>query len=271
MGGGAQGIARPTWAERGKMSLLTSAVTKNMNIIIFDIETGPLPEAELAAVMPPFDPAEVKTGNLKDPDKIAAKIAESEANYHREFFDKAALDPLTGRVVAVGMMIYESRGAKPPDFSQFESAQRPAPADGESIGRFSIIGDDDEARTLRGFLELVRGEMGRVNPLIGFNIFAFDLPFLIRRSWKHRVPVPFGLRRGRYWNEQMVDLRDGWQLGDRQARGSLDSIARHLGVGAKNGDGKAFAGLWQSDRKQAEAYLRNDVELTALVAAALGA
>ena len=112
--------------------------------------------------------------------------------------------------------------------------------------------------------------MGRINPLIGFNIFNFDLPFLIRRSWKHRVPVPFGLRRGRYWCEQLVDLRDAWQLGDRQAKGSLDSIARHLGVGAKNGEGKAFAELWQSDRPKAEAYLRNDVELTAKVADVLG-
>jgi hypothetical protein len=41
-------------------------------------------------------------------------------------------------------------------------------------------------------------------------------------------------------------------------------------VGAKNGDGKAFAELWKSDRKQAEAYLRNDIELTAKVADALG-
>jgi hypothetical protein len=112
--------------------------------------------------------------------------------------------------------------------------------------------------------------MGRLNPMIGFNIFGFDLPFLFRRSWKHRVPVPFGIRRGRYWGDQLLDLRDAWQLGDRQARGSLDSIARHLGVGAKNGDGKAFAELWWSDRKQAESYLRNDIELTALVANALG-
>jgi hypothetical protein len=68
----------------------------------------------------------------------------------------------------------------------------------------------------------------------------------------------------------MVDLRDGWQLGDRQARGSLDSIAKHLGLGGKNGDGKAFAELWRSDREKAAAYLRNDLELTARIAGALG-
>ena len=220
-----------------------------MNTIFFDIETAPLPEAELAALVPPFDPAEVKTGNLKDPDKITAKIAEAEANHRREFFDRAALDPLTGRVLAIGLYEFDSSGQG---------------------GVFRILGREDEAGLLSEFWDALRGEMGRVNTAVGFNIFAFDLPFLFRRSWKHRIAVPFGIRRGRYWSDQLVDLRDLWQLGDRQARGSLDSIARHLGVGAKNGDGKAFAGLWQSDRASAEAYLRNDLELTVKVAEVLG-
>ena len=44
-----------------------------MNTFVFDIETGPLPEAELAALIPPFDPTEVKTGNLKDTEKSSDK------------------------------------------------------------------------------------------------------------------------------------------------------------------------------------------------------
>jgi hypothetical protein len=240
-----------------------------MQTIVFDIETGPLPEAELAALMPPFDPAEVKTGNLKDPAKIAEKIAEAEANHRRDFFDKAALDPLTGRVVAIGVMVFESRPGEGVAFDE------PAP--------MFVIGHDDEAKTLREFWAVVRAEMGRLHPLVGFNIGNFDLPFLYRRSWKHRVPVPFGLRRGRYWGDQITDLREVWQLGDRQARGSLDMLAKHLGVGAKlaapagNGaspgkiiTGADFAQLWQSDRSKALAYLRNDLELTAKVAHALG-
>jgi hypothetical protein len=227
-----------------------------MQTIVFDVETGPLPEAELVAAMPAFDPAEVKTGNLKDPAKIAEKIAEAEVSQRRDFFDKAALDPLTGRVVAIGVLCFEARGEFGPDFKKPD--------------RCLILGHEDEAETLREFWDLTRGEMGRLNPLIGFNIFGFDLPFLIRRSWKQRVPVPWGLRRGRYWDNQLIDLREAWQLGDRQARGSLDTIAKHLGVGAKNGDGKAFAELWRSDRLQAEAYLRNDLDLTAKVADALG-
>jgi uncharacterized protein YprB with RNaseH-like and TPR domain len=217
-----------------------------MKSIIFDIETAPLPEAELAALLPPFDPAEVKLGNLKDPDKIAAKLAEAEANHRADFFEKAALDPITGRVLAVGML----------DLS-----------DGDGL----VLGlHIDEVSILHEFWDRCRGEMGRINEMIGFNTHHFDLPFLIRRSWKHRVPVPLGLRRGRYWAEEMVDLRELWQLGDRQARGSLDAVAKHLGVGAKNGDGKEFARLWQTDRAKAMEYLRNDLNLTAQIAEALG-
>ena len=59
-------------------------------------------------------------------------------------------------------------------------------------------------------------------------------------------------------------------MGDRQARGSLDTIAKHLGVGQKNGHGEDFARLWQTDREKALAYLRNDLELTGRIAEALG-
>lgn len=231
-----------------------------MQTIIFDVETGPLAESELSALLPPFDPAEVKTGNLKDPAKIAEKLADAEVNHRRNFFENAALDPLTGRVVAIGMLVFDALAGG------HQSEAGPA----MDAGKCVIIGHDDEARTLREFWRYTQAEMGRMNPIIGFNIFTFDLPFLFRRSWKQRVPIPFGLRRGRYWGDQVIDLRDAWQLGDRQARGSLDSIAKHLGVGAKNGDGKAFAELWRSDRAKAEAYLRNDLELTAKIALALG-
>ena len=219
--------------------------TLTMKRIYFDIETGPLPESELLPLLPAFDPAEVKTGNLKDEAKIAAKIEEAKLNHRRDFIERAALDATTGRVVAVGLLH-------------------------DATGEFEVIGHDDEAETLREFWSRWRWQDSRPVEFVGFNVLQFDLPFLVRRSWKRRVPVPAGLRRGRYWSESVIDLRDLWQLGDRQARGSLDVIARHLGVGAKNGDGKEFAQLWQSDREKAIAYLKNDVEMTARIAESLG-
>jgi hypothetical protein len=217
-----------------------------MKTIVFDIETGALPEAELLAVMPAFDPADVKTGNIKDPDKVAAKIAEAEANHRREFIERAALDPLTGRVLAIGL-----------DCGPDEEPE--------------LLFGPNEPKLLEAFWSRIRGEYARLHTLVGFNITQFDLPFLIRRSWKHHVPVPFGLRRGRYWGDCVVDLRDWWQLGDRQARGSLDSIAKHLGVGSKTGSGADFAGLLLNNPQAAAAYLVRDLELTRAVAVRLGA
>ncbi|HVV73612.1 MAG TPA: ribonuclease H-like domain-containing protein [Verrucomicrobiae bacterium] len=214
-----------------------------MKTIFFDIETGPLPELELAQMVPTFDPAEVKVGNLKDPEKIAAKRAEAEANHRREFIERAALDPLTGRVLAVGLLSGDAE--------------------------FRVLGNENEAALLREFWSACQGETSRLNRMVGFNTNSFDLPFLIRRSFKHRVEIPFGIRRGRYWGDEMVDLREDWQLGDRQARGSLDTIARYLGVGQKTGDGADFARLWNEHRTKAVEYLRTDLELTARIAHAL--
>jgi len=216
-----------------------------MNTFIFDIETGPLPEAELEGMIPTFDPAEVKLGNLKDPDKIAEKLASAALNHRRDFIDKAALDPLTGRVLAIGAKVIGS-------------------------GQVSII-SGDEADVLSSFWNLVHpdSDSPRINQMIGFNIHLFDLPFLIRRSWKHKLAIPWGVRRGRYWSDEMVDLRNDWQLGDRMAKGSLDSICRHLGIGSKNSDGKRFSELWASDRKAAEEYLTNDILLTEALARAI--
>lgn len=210
--------------------------------ICFDCETGPLPEAELLAMLPPFDPADVKVGNL-GPEKAAAKIADAEANHKRNFIERAALDPLTGRILAIGLL---------------------------ESGQCKILDSDDEANLLGYFWEACSNESDYTfHQMVGFNIHAFDLPFLIRRSWKHKVRVPF-VRKGRYWREDFVDLRLEWQLGNRDHHGSLDSIARHLGVGQKSGSGADFAALWASDRAKALEYLRNDLTLTAAVYERIG-
>ena len=93
-----------------------------------------------------------------------------------------------------------------------------------------------------------------------------DLPFLIRRSWALGVQVPTILRNRRFWHDNLIDLRDWWKLGDWQAKGSLDTISKHFGYAGKNGDGKNFHKLWETDRVMAEAYLRNDLQMTLAVA-----
>jgi hypothetical protein len=67
---------------------------------IFDIETGAdVPRA--MALLPEFDESDVAVGNLKDPQKIAAKIVNRRENHQKNWLEKAALLPETGMVLAI--------------------------------------------------------------------------------------------------------------------------------------------------------------------------
>ena len=207
--------------------------------VIFDIETGPLPSHEL--VIPPFDPKEVKLGNVKNPDLIAEKLQKAEETHVADYIRNAALDAISGQVLCIGYRIEHDQPAV-------------------------LCSDTDgEIAMLRQWWAALN-DFERQPKLIGFNVKAFDLPFLIRRSWRHRLTVPYWLRQGRYWNDLIVDLREVWQLGDSRAHGSLATISRHLGLGEKAGNGAMFSDLWNTDRQAAVNYCLRDVQLTKQVA-----
>ena len=210
-----------------------------MKSTVFDIETGPLPEEQILPLYTPLAPEDVKVGNLKDPEKIAAKIAEAQASHRQSYIDNAALSAVTGRVLAIGYA-----------FGHTDEATK-------------VHCVDDEAEMLREFWSTWRSN--RSSLWVGFNIVRFDLPFLYRRSWALGVEPSADMRTGRYWHANVVDLREVWQLGDYQAHGSLDTIARLFGVGAKNGDGALFSKTLKENRDAALDYLRNDVDMTRAV------
>lgn len=204
-------------------------------MIVFDIETGPLARAEIEPLCPEFE----APSNYANPDKIAAYV---EAK-REEWFSRAALSALTGRVLAIG---YQA---------------------GDGFGCFAT---GDEGEDIAGFWDLMTDNGAITNRIVGFNILGFDIPFLVRRSWKLGIPVPYSLFRGRWANEALIDLMDVWKCGCRDQSVSLRALARFLGVGDKTGQGKDFADLLERDREAALAYLENDVRLTARCAAALG-
>ena len=193
---------------------------------IFDIETGPAPDTELALVKPQFK----APANYKDPAKIADAIAIAEADWK----EKAALSPVTGRVLCIGMADGILEGGEPGIISAFWNSWRHG-------GLF-----------------------------IGWNCKGFDLPFLIRRSWALGVKIPSDLFEGRYFNSRVVDLMEKWACGNYGERESLDTAARTLGVGQKNGSGADFARLWREDKPKAIEYLQNDLRITAAIAERMG-
>ena len=199
--------------------------------ICFDIETGPLPLPELEASMPPFE----APSNYKAEDKIARAIEAKKLAW----VDKAALDARTGRVLAIGYSIEGQDGVQ------------------------CIDDSEGEKQLLESWWTFYRKCSAVGAHWIGHNIRAFDFPFLVRRSMRHGVCLPSGIvGNGIRYDRLIVDLMEVWACGDfKTAFMSLDNLSKFLGVGAKNGNGKDFYGLYKTDREKALDYLRNDVNL----------
>lgn len=252
--------------------------------IIFDIETGPLPLADIFKVVPPFDPSTlkpfpafdeslVKTGNLKDAAKIAEKIEQAraqhyidklahdcknttaESDYIAEVLSKAALSPLTGRVLAIGYHYTED------DSTDVEYIGRPFGKDA-TLSEISVIAN------FWNYFEATDEH----TKIIGHNIHGFDLPFLIQRSWMLNIEVPRGVMNGRFFAPKFVDTMAVWACGKAGSAGmtKLDTLAKAFGVGMKNGNGAMFAELLEKDRNAAIEYLKNDVAMTYEVARRMG-
>lgn len=260
-----------------------------MGFLAFDIETGPLGDDRLLELCPPavlpvhpgvFDSTAVKVGNLKDHDKIREKIEAARqahqdavdsygeaceaarAKSFADFKDKAALDATTGRVVAIGMAEYDGVSSIIDCDGPGMPALAPALAEGDGIAAF-----------WQAIEKCMRDQM----PIVGFNILHFDLPFLVRRSWMLGIPVPMGVRKGRYWADSFIDLMQVWGFYGRDMV-KLNTVALALGLGGKvteaNGEavsGADFHRLWRENRLAAEAYLRQDVQLCSSIAMRIGA
>lgn len=238
-----------------------------MKFVIFDIETQGLRDEALALAepfkdfepLPPFDPKSVKLGNLKDADKIAAKIRAEEAaypqkikeheaayekaklDYQAKLISKAALNPLCGKIVAIGIKTKDT----------------------ETI----ICGDEKDI--LKEFWDFYASSSEQ---FLGWNINGFDVPFIVRRCWLNNVVVP-NIFNGRFLISKFVDLMEKFACGEYGYKLSLDKAAHFFGVQGKyEGDctGETFAEKFLSNdpvaRKEAEEYLKCDLRATWAIA-----
>ena len=258
-----------------------------MKPLIFDIETGGEPDDILATLFDfnaesvkgydllgkEFDPATVKTGNMKDAEKIRAKIETAREKFEtdkaavaenietakaeawQEFKDKAALSPLTGRVLAIGLTgdMYK------PDECSIKFVR-----DG--------VKPVSEKELIETFLELADAVLSDGGSLVGHNIIGFDLPFLLRRGLKFGIKPPKTITTalGNYKPTNLIDTQREWQMGNRMEKFvKLDSLAAFFGTRRKSGNGADFAKMFfgtSEERDAAIDYLRNDVMVSIEVA-----
>ena len=197
--------------------------------IFFDIETEGLGMKELQDDLPWFEAPKT----YKDPEKIAAYVEKK----RQEYVEKAALSPVTGRVLAIGIKsVKDGQGG-------FEGAE-----------------DYLLAEVWKDFRLNSEAQWG------GHNTHNFDWPFLIKRSWKLGISVPSGIKDGRWYRANLRDTMEMFCGGSYGERISLDRLARFFGVGSKGGkSGAHFAETYHNDKKAAIEYLYNDLDMTQAV------
>lgn len=210
-------------------------------VTILDIETIAQPEAVIRAKLPPFDPAKVKFGVLKDPDKIRAKLAEAEAEHGNEEVRFGALHATTGTLAIVGLR------------------------HGDNVIQYHAGEMTETAIIEASFAHILRAlDKGVI--ISGYFIKGFDLPFLVGRAWALGIKVPsrvFNALKPRYpFSEAIVCLQEVWLSGSGAQFGtrvSLASVLRELGLPPKSGTGADFGAMWTSDRADALRYNADDL------------
>lgn len=213
-------------------------------ITVLDIETKPASNAELLRIAPRFDPPV----HYKDPVKINAYCQEA----FLKWADKAALDASTGTVCAIGMLTYE--------------VDTP-----ENITETLLFEDTHGGEA--GMLDACFKQITDEDFLLTWNGYRFDMPFMYRRAWVNRLPVPFGrIVDGRLSKDpRHIDLMAAWCLGVSGEMAALNTVSRTLGVGQKSGSGAMFHKLYADPTTKVSAiqYLQNDLRLTLDVAKAM--
>jgi len=182
----------------------------------------------------------VKTGNAKSLDKVSEKREEGLL----KLLERAALDPMTGRIVAIGHGALES--------------------DTEPKVIYEDSGDTvaDERSVLQQFFDVLltyNSNHGRP-VLCGWNIRGFDLPFLMTRAAILNVEVPGFIPHLRDYR-RIVDAMDVL-CPDPSRRVPLDLWLTRFGLPNKTGRGSDVENMPLEDVAR---YCADDVTRTRML------
>jgi hypothetical protein len=252
-----------------------------MRNLIFDIETTPLAEERLLALMPPEMANPVMPQELVDVpivdttgcpkyggdtekqeawkkeqvSKVMSKWNQAREDWQMKatdakakFIADAALHAERGQLKVMSFRDGDVTTCHVMDASKEERAKIEAKKDWPCRVQFIF---SSEKAGLALFHQKTQ-EIGTAFKarLVGYYIIGFDLPFLMRREMIVGEKVSRGLMRtSRYFDEEFyVDLHEAWTMGDKQVHtGGLAGLSKILGVKEKQGSGEGFFRLWRDD------------------------
>lgn len=197
-------------------------------MLILDIETGAQPEDKL--VFPTFE----APPNYKSPEAIANNLAKQKADY----IAKAALNELSGKIVAVGIL--------DTDDDKFDFIAETLPFEEKNI------------------IEWTWRVLANPVAVVTFNGTDFDFPMLIRRSWILGIPVPSWVFHGEFISDLISghDVRRLWNFRDRHRSGGLDAIAGAFCFAPKTFSGEKFYSVLLDNYELAKEYSKGDLDRT---------
>lgn len=212
--------------------------------LFIDVETLPPPEELRASVNPALvSKLERRFGEI---------LCDAGAGCSEEQFRRLSLYAEYGRVLCVGMIVEQDD----------EVVCRGVLGRERESLRFHL----DEARTLRGFWNQLRGFDAKRDLIVGHNVYDFDLPFLYKRSIIQRVRPSVRLSFARYRSRPIFDTIKEWELWAWRPGIKLEELADVLRLGMTKTEGMDGSCIYDRFRegrhREIADYCMRDVELT---------
>ena len=215
-----------------------------MSDCVFDIETAPLPDAEIP-------PAFV--------DKLRRDLEEGDESWREQL----GLYSLSARVIVIGMLNPESNGGVllyDDEHGTLEGLDLPVGTD------FQLIGGD-ETEILTHFWD----QISRFRRVITYNGRGFDVPFLMQRSLVRDVPIRANLMPPRFYlDRNHLDLQDVLSMFRATRPFGLSAWTQAIGATSPKEGSVEGAGVAQAFAEgrtgEIAAYCARDVVATARLA-----
>jgi len=172
-------------------------------------------------------------------------------------YQLGALSATSGRILSIAVHSGPIAGI---DFGGLEQEQC------ERVFGISASGDEeDEKKSLRAFLDLMKDFDPETDELVGHNILGFDLPFIFQRCLVNAIPVKPFVDLSEFRVRGVFDTMHHWWLGARR-NVSLDDVAWTLGIESSKtatAEGSKVFERYQAGKLAAiREYNLNDVRVT---------